>query len=530
MEFMDHLITSSFNLVSCIYGSVYFPTYSNNLKEVARYLGYSWAWPHASGAAAILLRKTWELSARSDVKILLMDYNMDDCRAAAVVSDVLTRICAGGPSAPDSIDVKSLEVGFQRTFGKFDSALPEFDQINSAAYWDYQRSKVFVRTDKGVRRTIGKSEHRRITSRTEKEITIDDAPAKCPRCSATKFWRYPPSRSNVVYDLRFSVNGVKRWVIKYRYGQYKCKECHAELTIYHRASTYGPNLRAFLVYLVIELLLSNRKAAEHASLLFDLRLTKSMVSQIKSEMAEKYAPTYQSILKQIARGNLIHADETKGVVLGGGHYVWVFANMTSVAYVYSESRESAILEDLLEGFKGVLVSDFYAAYDSVPCPQQKCLIHLMRDINEDLNKNPFDEELKTIAGRFGVLLREIVETVDRYGLKARHLGKHRRSAEGFIEHVAGMNCATEVGRALQKRIEKNRDKLFTFLLYDGVPWNNNNAEHAVRAFTRLRNVIGTSSPKGTRDYTTLLSIQQTLRYRGREFLEFMRSGEMEIPS
>ena len=52
-----------------------------------------------------------------------------------------------------------------------------------------------------------------------------------------------------------------------------------------------------------------------------------------------------------------------------------------------------------------------------------------------------------------------------------------------------MKCATEAGLALKKRIEKNRDKLFTFLDYDGVPWNNNNAEHAVRAFTRLRNII-----------------------------------------
>ncbi len=136
--------------------------------------------------------------------------------------------------------------------------------------------------------------------------------------------------------------------------------------------------------------------------------------------------------------------------------------------------------------------------------------------------------LKEIARRFGALLREIVETIDTHGLKARHLGKHKKAAAGFIEHVVAMNCATEVGLALQKRIEKNRDKLFTFLDYDGVPWNNNNAEHAVRAFTRLRNVINTSTPKGTREYATLLSIQQTLRYRGMGFLEFMRSGRMEI--
>jgi hypothetical protein len=196
--------------------------------------------------------------------------------------------------------------------------------------------------------------------------------------------------------------------------------------------------------------------------------------------------------------------------------------------VYAESREAAIAGDLLEGFRGVLVSDFYAAYDSVPCAQQKCLIHLMRDINEDLHKNPFDSELKEIAGRFGSLLREIVETIDTHGLKARYLTKHKPSAMGFIEHVVGMKCATEAGLALTKRIEKNKDKLFTFLDYDGVPWNNNNAEHAVRAFTRLRNVMNSSTPKGTREFATLMSIQQTLRYRGMSFLEFLRSGKMDI--
>src|SRR5215813_1561322 len=144
---------------------------------------------------------------------------------------------------------------------------------------------------------------------------------------------------------------------------------------------------------------------------------------MKSAMAEKYAPTYRGILREIANGTLIHADETRGVVKGGGHYVWVFANLTTVAYVYAESREATIVRDLLEGFRGVLVSDFYAAYDSVPCAQQKCLIHLMRDINEDLHKNPFDSELKEIANRFGSLLREIVETIDAHGLKARYLGK-----------------------------------------------------------------------------------------------------------
>jgi hypothetical protein len=128
------------------------------------------------------------------------------------------------------------------------------------------------------------------------------------------------------------------------------------------------------------------------------------------------------------------------------------------------------------------------------------------------------------------VLREIVDTIDKYGLKKRHLGKHKRSAQRFLADVAALPCSTEVGSALKKRIEKNKNKLFTFLEYDNVPWNNNNAEHAVRAFTRLRNVMMTSTPKGTREYCILLTLHETLRCRGMGFLDFLRSGRIELDS
>jgi predicted RecB family nuclease len=424
VEFVDRLIGTSVNLVGCMYGKIYFPTFSNSLKEVGRYLGCEWKWPQASGAAAPSLRRAWELSADDGIKRELIGYNTDDCRAAAKVADALVRICGGGASGLNAVDVGSLEVGFQRTFGKFDSALPEFAQINNAAYWDYQRSKVYARTDKAVRRSVRKSQRRSKGATIDKEVTVGEVPETCPRCLAT---RIGPCRSGsqVVHDLKFTRRGIKRWAVRYRYKVYRCRECRAGINIYSRSSRYGLNLRAFVIYLLLELRLSNRKAVEHLSLLFDLSLDKHEAYRIKSAMAEEYMPTYRGILRQIAEGGLVHADETKGVVKGSGHYVWVFANLTTVAYVYSESREAAILEDVLDGFNGVLVSDFYAAYDSVPCAQQKCLIHMMRDINEDLHRNPFDDELNEIAGRFGALLREIVETIDTYGLKARHLGKHR---------------------------------------------------------------------------------------------------------
>jgi hypothetical protein len=49
------------------------------------------------------------------------------------------------------------------------------------------------------------------------------------------------------------------------------------------------------------------------------------------------------------------------------------------------------------------------------CPQQKCLIHLMRDLNDDMLKNPYDDELRQIVQQFGDLLKQIMDTIDRRG-------------------------------------------------------------------------------------------------------------------
>jgi hypothetical protein len=87
---------------------------------------------------------------------------------------------------------------------------------------------------------------------------------------------------------------------------------------------------------------------------------------------------------------------------------------------------------MLKPFTGVLVSDFYSAYDSLPYPQQKCLVHFVRDIDDDLLKNPLDQELKSLAQDFGTLLKDIMLTVDRYGLTKYHLHKHAAIATRFL--------------------------------------------------------------------------------------------------
>ena len=57
-------------------------------------------------------------------------------------------------------------------------------------------------------------------------------------------------------------------------------------------------------------------------------------------------------------------------------YVWVFTNLEEITYVYSDTREATTVHEALEVSRVFSISDFYAAYDSIECIQQKCLIHL----------------------------------------------------------------------------------------------------------------------------------------------------------
>jgi hypothetical protein len=175
----------------------------------------------------------------------------------------------------------------------------------------------------------------------------------------------------------------------------------------------------------------------------------------------------------------------------------------------------------------VLVSDFYSGYDAFACPQQKGLLHLMRDLNADILRHPYDEDVKRIVNGFALLLKEAVETIDRLGLKKHFLRKHKKSVDRFYRRVVAADVRSEPAVKIKQRFEKNRDRLFTFLDYDGVPWNN--AEHAIKAFAALRDVMeGSSTQKGIEDYLVLLSVCQTCKYSGVDFLDFLRSGEKDI--
>jgi predicted RecB family nuclease len=533
------LKSRSMNVLSLIYSRVYFPVHANDLKSVAGCLGFRWSAPDASGLQAIVWRHTWQATGDDCLKQTLLTYNQEDCEALGRIVDLLRSLGddQGSPSddgVPRIAEVEGIGGQHGRKFGTHKFALPEFASITKCSYMDYQRNKILCRTAPTVK-PIGRRRKRpkQQTPRANREVECG-VPSACPHCGLDDFG-VKSGYQKLVIDLKSFCGGVKRWVTKYKVKRYRCRRCRFSLYpedyVTATAEKHGRGLRNWVAYATIALRQTNDGIAESLDDLFGIAPSHGSICKLRRQAAEYYRPTYESILSSLRNGAFVHGDETKVRVkdrdIDG--YAWVFANPETVAYVYAPTREGDTVQQTLVGFKGVLVSDFYAAYDSLDCPQQKCLIHLIRDFNDDLLKNPFDRELKQQASRFAVLLQTVVATIDRYGLKKCHLNKHRKDVEHFYAMETSAAYESELAHHYQQRLVKYKDKLFTFLDHDGIPWNNNNGEHAVKAFATRRKLMGRAFVEaGIRDYLLLLSIYQTLRYRNLSFWQFLQSGETDI--
>lgn len=460
----------------------------------------------------------------------MIQYNLEDCFILKYVTEKINIISnKNNEINSDTSSVEDIKNGDYKKWGKTEYQIPDLDFVNQCAYFNYQRERIYLRTNKNLKRSLKKVSKQKTTNNKIDKIVLL-SPNECSECNHDAFYRN--SSKKTVIDLKFMKNGIKKWVVQYKGGAFKCRGCGYKFNLldFRKVPKYGHNLMIWTINQHVFYNVSYRKIDIMLMESFNVKGSNSMTKRFCSILSQRYKETFEEIKNNIINGHLLHADETTANVQGfSSPYVWVFTNQNSVFYLFKPNRESNFLKDLLKGFKGVLISDFFPGYDSISCPQQKCLIHLIRDLNDDFLKNQFNIEFKNMIIDFGKLLRKIIETVDKFGLKKRNLNKHKKDVDNFYEEVFRKEYKTEVAVAYQERFEKTKGKLFTFLDYDGIPWNNNNAENAIKPFAAHRRSSGYAfSENGINEYLILLSIQQTCRYREINFLDFLKSQETSI--
>lgn len=336
-----------------------------------------------------------------------------------------------------------------------------------------------------------------------------------------------------IIDLHFTKHGVKRRVVKYVGNKAYCRNCGnyflPPIISKFNNQDLGHNFQSWIIYKRVALRLPYELIAQEVQDIFNEHIVTGSISHYIRYFSNDYIPTENLLIQGILESPFVHVDETKINIQGDDHYVWVFTDGKHVIFRKTDTREATIVHEFLSNYTGVLISDFYAGYDSVKCKQQKCWSHLIGDINDDLWKEPFNEEFELFVLEVKDLIIPIFETIQKFGSKKKHLSKFKQAIDDFYKKNIDHKVYTfEVTLKYQKRFHRYKDSLFVFLEEDDIPWNNNMAERAIRHLAVQRKISGTFYNSLVLDYLLLLGIAQSCRFQDKPFLSFLLSQERDV--
>ena len=279
----------------------------------------------------------------------------------------------------------------------------------------------------------------------------------------------------------------------------------------------GKNLR-LLVCQLVAVGLSYSKIRRLLKSLYRIEASSGEIAAILKKAHRLWQPAYQNLLESIRAGPSVHIDETPWPVrdLQGGGYAWVTSSANGGSCLaLRDSRGGAHARKLLGGFKGVRISDGYAAYSNPALggKHQLCWAHLYRNIRElRYNSN-------LPAKHVGYVKRWYEEFAGLYADLRGYLAEPAAAVEAQIDGLQSrldrlLNLRPpRAGEPLKlSRLRKQlrrasaADKLFV-CLRERTPCDNNRAERDLRPLViKRKNSFGSVSEAGANALATVLSI------------------------
>ncbi|MDP2336266.1 MAG: TM0106 family RecB-like putative nuclease [Bacteroidota bacterium] len=522
------------NIVNSIYGKIYFPVYSNGLKDLGKYIGATWSSPNSSGIQSLVWRHRWTEKQDEIFKQILITYNLEDCQVLKLLTDKLSMIQLSSDILP--------EIDFGTNPKKNSSETStlvhkQFDTILKFAHENYDGRKISIQNVSQqkilVKKKGGQIGHKGFFRTAHKTNNIIILPMKklCP-IDHYKLIKTTKSTEHLITDIAFTKHSIRKKSIKYFGSISYCSTCHkyfspSKMTKI-RSSHFGHNFKSWVIYQRLFLRLPYNIIQINFKELFNENICQGTLTNILRDFSSFYSYTEKYNLRQILNSPFIHVDETQINFKGTNNYVWIFTNGNQVLFRHTETREISMVVEFLKEFKGILISDFYPGYDSLECQHQKCWVHLIRDLNDDLWKHPFDIEYEKFITELRNLILPIFVSVEKYGSRKCHLNKFQKSIYAFYNHVLiREDYNSEITLKYQTRLKKHWKHLFTFLEFDNIPWNNNMAERGIRHLAVQRK-ISTFFDKGVEQYLLFLGIMQTCRFQKKSFLKFLLSGKKSL--
>jgi transposase len=262
-------------------------------------------------------------------------------------------------------------------------------------------------------------------------------------------------------------------------------------------------------------------------MVYHLSLSQGAIVGLLHKTAKTGRPTYEGLKEQIRESSHIHGDETGWREDGKNGYIWNFNTPQVKIILYRKTRSHTVVEEMLgEDFTGVLVTDFYTAYNAYHGFHQRCWVHYLRDIKKLKEDNPTDKQLKKWSKQIQKIYEDAkvykgpdpalpvgIKNQERITMQKEFENRLRMVCEPWVKQEVPMNT-------LSARAIRFLQEMFVFIRFEGVPSDNNPAERSIRPTVTARKISGgTRSAKGSETRAILSSLFGTWKLQNKNPLE-----------
>jgi transposase len=333
-------------------------------------------------------------------------------------------------------------------------------------------------------------------------------PHQCA-CGNTALALTRPYHTHQVLELPIIQMDMIHFVLQEAWCPVCAQWTKAQVPPEHTAG-YGPRLTALVGEIAGTHGTSRRTIQAFCASVLQIPLSLGAIQKMLDWVTQAIEPHYGAIASQARRAPVNYIDETPWFLTNTLHWLWVMANETVAFYMVHPHRSKAAFAALIEDWAGLLVSDGYGVYQTWVAQRQTCLAHLIRTARGLAERQSPD--LATCGAWALAELQRLCHMATAPPTGGEWRAWYARLCRLIDQYH---DRPDEAGRFV-RRLLRELDSLWVFLVQHGVEPTNNRAERALRFGVLWRKRShGTASEKGNRWVERILSLKETCRLRTR---------------
>jgi transposase len=329
---------------------------------------------------------------------------------------------------------------------------------------------------------------------------------------------------------------------------YRCARCRGRTTASFpegviSPAQYGPRVRAAAVYLHVQQLVPEDRAAQAMADLFGAAgLCPASVVAWGERKAETFEPVAARIAALVALSPVRHLDETGFRVAGRSQ--WLHTASTRALTSYRVTGRRGVLPKGLRG--GVVVHDHFKPYYRLPGIRHGlCNAHHLRELKAliDIDKEQWAGQMRDLLleanaavsgavaeGAAALPTPGLRTLIKRYNaIVRRGLAFHRSQSPLARRSGARGRTPHRPGHNLLIRLHKFKPDVLRFLTDFAVPFTNNQAERDLRMMKVRMKISGSfRTIDGARTFAKLRSVVATARKQGWNILQTLAAKPADL--